>query len=252
MKSSGAVSFKEYIKSKDILVLEVQKQEASHSFKIKQQEAREMIVIIADLQNHMKGYTGTIGSRLPNAIGQLIEGSKVQLRRLKRDMANLKEYGPITSFDKLLLKEGDRYLDRAERSIDSARKARYIENIYRSMRGNEICIGNVSPGNIGKQDKLYIKDISRCSYNLIECDAITFLSKAKRKGSKLEYIDLIKEYTKLQELDHSSFDFILAMVNYPYEFMKACGRYRSSKKNWTDEEYTESLRESMIKDGEEI
>ncbi|WP_040210563.1 hypothetical protein [Clostridium polynesiense] len=251
MQNSQSSTFKGYLLEKGILILE-EECERDNSWKLEDKTAKHILKVIADLQWELKGYTGLIGSRLPNCIGELVEGCKVQIRRLKRDISNINKYSPMNNFEKELMMKGDYFLERAEKSIDGARNSGYIEMIYRSMRANEICIGNINPDNIGRTDRLFIKDISRCAYNLMECDAIKFLSRAKRKGCRLNYNELIKEYVESMCLEPYSEKFITAMINYPYEFMKACSRYRSSKKNWTEEEYVDSLREAYLKDGEEV
>lgn len=252
MQKDKAYAFKEHILNKGIRVIEENTKYSDYSWKLDDNKALEHLRIMVELQKALAGYTGSIGNRLPNCIGEQIEESKVQVRRLKRDINNLKKYAPMNKFEEILLNKGEYFLERAEASIALARASKYMDRIYRSMRANEICIGDVTPGNIGKEERLFIRDISRCNYNLIEFDAIYFFSKAKRKGSSVNFRELSREFIQEQHLEGDSEDFIMAMVNYPYEFMKACSRYRSLKKNWSEEEYAENLIESMIKDGEEV
>jgi|GEM_PF-5178299 len=252
MQKNKPCVFKEHILSKGIKVIEGDFKDNDYSWKLDDNKASEHLKIMVELQKAIAGYTGVVGSRLPNCIGEQIEESKVQVRRLKRDINNLKEYGAMNKFEEILLDKGEYFLERAEVAISTARDSRYIDRIYRSMRANEICIGNVTPGNIGKKEQLFIIDISRCSYNLLEFDVISFFSKAKRKGCSVNFRELSKEYIDEHSLEEKSEEFIIAMINYPYEFMKSCSRYRSLKKNWTEEEYAKNLMEAMLKDGAEI
>lgn len=252
MQKNKPCVFKEHILSKGITVIEDDFKDNDYSWKLDNIKASEHLKIMVELQKAISGYTGVVGSRLPNCIGEQIEESKVQIRRLKRDINNLKKYAPMNEFEEILLHKGEYFLERAEVSISTARDSRYIDRIYRSMRANEICIGNVTPGNIGKKDQLFIQDISRCSYNLLEFDAISFFSKAKRKGCSVNFRELSQEYIYEHNLEENSEEFILSMVNYPYEFMKSCSRYRSLKKNWSEEEYARNLIDAILKDGEEI
>ncbi len=245
-------SFKEYAEGKGINISGEKLEDNKHPWKLSTKEASEKLEIIAEIQKAFKGYSGAVGKRLPNSIGALIESSKVQIKRLKRDLVNLEKYSPLNEFEELIKAVGEKYLERAENSLKEARGPYYIDCIYRSMRDNEISLGNVNPDNVYRREKLIIRDIESCSYNLVECDAISFLSKAKRRKISLNYIELIDSFCLWHDLESESRVFIRAMVNYPYEFMRACSRYRNIKKDWTADEYLENLKEAIRKDGEVI
>jgi hypothetical protein len=83
-------------------------------------------------------------------------------------------------------------------------------------------------------------------------DCFCLLSKFKKRGIKLDYASLVNKFCEYENLDKNSSGFILALLSYPYEFMKCCNRYREKKKTWSEEEYEESLQRAMIKDGESL
>lgn len=245
--------FNRYLMKKGV-EMDISKEiEKEQQYRITFEEAAEKLEILAELHKRLKGYVGEIGNHLPNSIGELMENYKAQLRRLKRDVGNLKEASPANSFEKELKSHGKTFVNRGERSIALALSSDYIKKIYRSMNNNEICFG---AGNIDsfrrRGELIYIKDVSKCTYNLLECDVIDFINRLKRRREQLPYDKLIKIYIEASGLEYSSFDFIRAMVNYPYEYVKVCTRYRTMKKPWTPEKYADSLMTAMIKDGEEI
>ena len=253
MKKRLTEDFNSYLRSKGMILAIDEEIDKEQKNIIDFQEAEEKLIILADFHKRVKGYVGDIGSRLPNSIGQLMENYKAQLRRLKRDVNNIKAISSPNPFEKELIRVGEAFVGRGERNIAIALSADYIEKIYRSMKDYEICLGEVFMDNIYRKDGLiYIKDVSKCTYNLQECDVIDYINRLKRRRADLPYDKLIKVYIEESGLEESSFEFIRGMVNYPYEFIKVCTRYRMGKKSWTPEKYADSLVIAMIKDGEEI
>ncbi|WP_055669354.1 hypothetical protein [Desnuesiella massiliensis] len=241
--------FIQYLKDKDIKVIDGFNGKLSDDKDVTEAEALNQIYIISEFHKKAMGYIGSIGSTLENNTGRLVENCKVEVKRLKRDISNIKIKGPKNDFEKLLITEGESYVNRAEQCIEHVYSWNYIDLIYRSMRRDEICLGDVGPINLRKKTYIEINTLEKCCNNMVECDAIEFFNKLKRKDSKINFEKLINAFCEREELDNSSKEFIKAMISYPYDFIKCCIRYRENKKNWTLEEYESRLIKSMKKDG---
>ncbi|WP_426348872.1 hypothetical protein ACPWSR_14090 [Alloiococcus sp. CFN-8] len=217
------------------------------------EEAAEKLEILAELHKRLMGYEGHIGNHLTSSIGELMENNKANLRRLKRDVSYLKDLKPANVFEETLKRYAQKIITRGERALALASSSDYTKKVYRSMNNNEICLGNADIDSFYRRDGvIYIKSLNKCTYNLIECDVIDFINRLKKQREQLPYDELIKKYIEASSLEGSSYDFIRGMVNYPYECVKVCTRYRRMKKPWTPEKYAYSLNTAMVKDGEEI
>lgn len=198
------------------------------------------------------GYFKCGETKLDSRIGREIEKCKVKVKKLKRSINNLKEYYPNNCFEELLLDNGDEYIRRSEECIHAIDNSDYISLVMRSMNRIEVCLGNTSFDNLGYEDGLKIVSLNNCSYNMVEQDAVYFLSKLKRKNADLNWNKLIGDYCKFEGLDENSKILISALLSYPYEFIKCFNRYKKNTKEWTVKQYYKKMQEAMIKDGESL
>lgn len=203
---------------------------------------------------HIKtlGYTGYMNKRLDNNIGKVVEQYKIYIKRLSKQLDNLKKSGDNNKFENLVLKYGDIYLGRANKCIETINNNDYIGLILRSMKRTEMCIGNTYFNNLRKTNSLEIINVEDCSYNMVEMDLFNLLSKIKRRGVDIDFNSCIKSFCDLESLNINSFNFVLAMISYPYEFVKCCNRYREGTKKWTTEQYAEKLKKAMVADGDSL
>lgn len=190
--------------------------------------------------------------RIDNKTGKTIEELKVQIRKLKKQLRNIEIKSPNNEFEELLLKKGQEFAVRAQKSLDRALGSNYIELLSRSMKNNEVCIGNSFFSNLSFENQLIIKDLGDISFNMKEMDCLYLLSKLKRKGAVLNWGELAYYYCRSESLGVDSKEFIEALLSFPYEFIKCCTRYRENKKEWSIERYTESLEKAAIKDGQSL
>jgi hypothetical protein len=213
---------------------------------------KEQINIISEFHRITLGYTGRMNKRLENNIGKTIEQYKVYIKRVDKQLKDIKENGANNKFEELLLNQGEFYLDRAKKCISIIYKNDYVGLILRSMERVEMCLGNTYFNNLRKRDNIEIIDMNCCSYNLSEMDVIYLLSKIKRKKIKVDFSNLALEFCELESLDNKSCNFILASMSYPCEFMKWCNRYRGNNKSFTKEQYDIKLKKAIVLDGESL
>jgi len=244
--------FLEYLMSKDINVVKNFKDKYVLTNNIDESLMANQLMLINEFQNKAMGYKGYMGKRLNNKTGSIVEQYKVYIKRLKRYLKNIKMNTPENDFEEMLLKVGNEYIKRAEYCISEIFNSGYMDIIKRSMDRTEICIGDADFSNLRKTDKLEIINIDKCSYNNIEIDCFNILSKYKRKGIKLDFKYLVEYFCKCSNLSKESNIFILALLSYPYEFMKCVNRYREKSKELSEKEYENKLKKAIIKDGEAL
>ncbi|ERI94795.1 hypothetical protein HMPREF1982_00720 [Clostridiales bacterium oral taxon 876 str. F0540] len=218
------------------------------------QEMIEMqLYALSEFHKKIMGYKGYMGKRLDNKTGSTVEQYKVNIKRLKRYLKNIRLNSASSDFERMLLKVGFDYLQRSENCITKIYEAGFMSIIERSMKRTEICVGNTDFNNIRRiGDDLVITDLDKCCYNNVEMDCFNLLSKYLRKGTELDYKSLVEKFCVFENLESNSCDFILALLSYPYSFMKCCNRYREKSKEWDEEEYRDRLEKAILKDGEPL
>lgn len=207
---------------------------------------------IHEVHEKCMGFNGYLRNRLNNNTGKTVEDYKRSIKKLSVDIKNIKNDGPKNLFEEMIIKYGKEVVDRGEACIREVKGSNYLEIITRSMRRCEICLGNTNFQNLGKSDFIYVVDFDNCSYNMVEMDCFLLLSKLKRKGVKLDFYNLAQEFCYIEGLDTSSSKFIIALISYPHEFMKCCNRYRSGKKKWNEDMFSEKLIKALIQDGDSL
>lgn len=203
---------------------------------------------IHDFHEKSMGFNGYLRNRLNNNTGRVIEEYKVSNKKIATDINNIKSNGPKNSFEQLIIKYGDKFINRGQECIREVYKSNYIEIITRSMRRTEICLGNTDFKNLRKSNFVEVVSFEDCNYNMVEMDCFFLLSRLKRKAVKLDFQKLVKEFCYIEGLDSSSSKFLLALISYPYEFVKCCNKYRAGKNKWNEEKFPEKLIKTLIKE----
>lgn len=244
-------SFLDFLWSKNIKVLEYMENESVLLEDTKEEEIVNQLYLISEFHKKTMGYKGYLGLRLDNKTGSTIEQYKVNIKRLKRYLKNIRLNSASSNFERKLLKVGFDYIKRAENCISEIMNLGYMDIIERSMKRTEICLGITTFDNLNiTEGILEVNSLRKCCYNNIEMDCFYFLSKFRKRNLKLDYKDMINKYCEYEDLDEKSSRFILVLLSYPYEFMKCCKRYRERSKDWSEEEYEERLEKAILKDGE--
>jgi len=239
--------FEKYLNSKGITIDE--KYEDKKSKYINPDIIMNQLKLIVKFHNEVVGYREYNESNLPDEIGKTVEKFNVEMKKVKRILNNIKYEKPKNHFEKILLFNGDMYMERAKRALNIASGQKYINVINRSMKRGEICIGNPYFDNLFEKEGIIITNTNNCSYDLIEMDAIKFFRKIKAKGYKFDLDYFINEYCKLEALDSYSNEYIMSLLSYPYYFIKCCLRYKDKKKDWNETDYLDELIKARRYDG---
>ncbi|WP_242946841.1 spore coat protein [Clostridium haemolyticum] len=176
--------FLNYMEKKGVIQREFQEK-----MFIKNCEIEENIInqlhIISEFHKRSMGYNDYIGHRLEDKRGRTIEQYKVYLKRVNREYKDIKQNSPRNDFEKILLQYGEEYLKKAERAIKVIYENGYLEIIKRSMKRNEICLGNTYFNNLRKIKFIETLNLEKCFYDLVEIDAANFLKKTYKKEVKI-------------------------------------------------------------------
>jgi uncharacterized protein YkuJ len=240
-----------YLESKEIYCVEDFSDRIKYK-NVNMDMIKNQICIISEFHIKTLGYTGYMNRRLSNNIGRVVEQYKIYIKRLNKDLKKIQQDGIDNKLEKIFLKNGEIYLERAQRCIENIYKNDYIGLIMRSTKKMEMCIGNTYFSNLRKLKNIQVKNIEGCCYNMVEIDLAYFLGKMKRKGLEIDFNSLINKFCSLEALDINSAKFISAIISYPYAFMKFCNRYRDKSKNLSEEEYFFKLEKAMIEDGNSL
>jgi len=207
---------------------------------------------IYDFHKKSMGFSGYLRSRLNNNTGKVVENYKMYNKKLSADINNIKRAGPKNFFEELISKYAEETIKRGEACIRAVYETDYIGIISRSMRRGEICLGNTDFQNLQKNNFTCVVSFEDCSYNMVEMDCFVLLSKLKRKGVEINFRRLAGEFCYMEGLDASSLEFLLALISYPYEFLKCCNKYRECKNKEHEDRFSKKLLKAISQDGESL
>lgn len=244
-------AFIDFLSSKNIKVIENENNELAILDNAREEEILNQLYIISEFHKKVMGYKGYMGLRLDNKTGRTVEQFKIGIKRLKRYLKNIRLNSASSDFERKLLKIGFEYTKRADKCISEIMNSDYLNILERSMKRTEICIGNPNFNNLYKtENAIEVCSLNKCSHNIVEMDCFCLLVKYRKTNLKLNYKDLVNKYCEYEGLNENSSRFILALLSYPYEFIRCCDRYREKSKDWSEEEYMQRLEKAILKDGE--
>jgi hypothetical protein len=244
--------FKKYLVSKGIRILDGFEDGEIDLYSVSQHEIDNQLNALKEFHDRASGYVGYSRERIKTATGKDIEKYKVDLRRAQKDYKQMDKECDEYSFEEFLLKYMDENIKRAEKCIKLIYENGYVDLIIRSMKKKEVCIGDSSFSNIRVTDTVEVVSLEDCSFNMIENDAVYFLRKLKRKGVEIDYHGAAEEFCRLEKLQDKSKVYILALLSYPYEFMKYYGRLRENKKGLNSFEWRHKFKKAIMMDGESL
>ena len=208
----------------------------------------EHINILYDLHERLKG------CQIPknNLINKMIDDFKVAELFLRQDLKNYENYK--NDFEQNVFKVGGNILYRIQNILRIISKSNYDNMILRGIKNREICVYNVALNEVYMSSnlKIYVKNIDEFCENIVEYDYIKFFTKLKRANKKIDFKKCCGYVCFKEGIDIDSYNFILACVSFPYEFIRILCRYRDLGRelsNYSNEcDFTSVLK----KDGESL
>lgn len=230
-ENPAADCFKKYMLSKGCIASGDFKLNADEQKSIPVQKIYSHMEAIKEFHDMACGYSESSGPKLKSSAGRLIENYKISLKKVRKQILKLQRQKDLNDFEIYFLKNADVMIKRGEKAVSKADNSRYMSLILRSMKNNEICIGNTGFDNLRKEDTLKIVSFDSCSYDMVEIDGISFLRKLKKKRIDGDFKKMITDYCDIERLGSESTDFMTAVLSYPYEFMKMSVRCIENKRD---------------------
>lgn len=239
--------FREYLISKEIRIVDKFEENRLSLDNVSQFQVETHMQALYEFHKRAAGYCGYSRERISTGIGKNVEKYKVDVKKGARELKDLEIND--NNMKKFFIECIESNIKRAEKCLKLIYESGYIDLIMRSMKAKEICIGNSSFKNIRFKDTVEVISIKDCSFNMVENDAVYLMRKIKRKGCKIDYVRATEEFCKLEKLDEKSRIYILALLSYPYEFMKYYGRFREDNSKLSITEWKRKIGKALIMDG---
>ena len=114
-------------------------------------DTENQISLIIEVQRILKGKKTNMIPRIESSIGKEVESFIVQTKRILRMIRSFEEKYNKCDFDLFIIEEGNKILNRANKSLSSLDEDEYLKIIIRSMNNYDICLGRVDEGNLKKE-----------------------------------------------------------------------------------------------------
>ncbi|MGL5616880.1 MAG: hypothetical protein ACRDD2_11735 [Sarcina sp.] len=198
-------NLKDFLKDNNIEIIDDVKKFSFHN------PAEKHIENIIKFHRRVREYENCFQLGLRNSAGKETFNYRLWLKRAKF----LKKELEIED------SEFDDLINKAEISITLMEKSNYIELINRASKRREIVLGNCSNDNIYfKEEKLFVREINKIEFNMVENDCIRYIQKEKKKRKQVNFNKIIALFLEGEGLGEESYNYIYAMVTYPKESMK--------------------------------
>lgn len=194
------------------------------------------------------------GCRIPlnNFYNKMVEDFKVAEIFLAQDIEKYKK-NPKNEFENKVYKYGEEFLFRIQNILNIIYLNNYENIILRSMKNREICIYNVGLNDISLGNSvIYVKNINDFCENILEYDYIKFFVKLKRNNSKFDFLKYCAYICSKENFEIDSYNFILACVSFPYEFIRVICKYRDLGRDLSNYSNNIDFNDILAKDGESI
>lgn len=209
----------------------------------------EHIDILNDLHERLKGCPIPI----TNMINKMVEDFKISKIFLEKDLEKFKS-SYRNKFEYDVLNFGDKIFNRIETILRIIEESDYDDIILRSMKYKEISVYNTALNQVfmGEKFKIYVKSIDDFCENIIEYDYIKFLTKIKRMGKDIDFMKTCAYICGRERLEINSYNFILACVSFPYEFIRVISKYRDLGGEFSLYQNSVNFDSVLQKDGESL
>lgn len=202
---------------------------------------------MSDLHQRLRGCPVPVN----NMTNKMVEDFKISKIFLEKDLERFK-ISYRNRFEYEAGNFGDGMLTRIETILNIINQSSYDDIVLRSVNIKEISIYNVATNHIsmGENFKIYVKSIDDFCENIIEYDYIKFLTKLKRMGKKIDFMKTCAYICSREGLEVNSYNFILACVSFPYEFVRVISKYRDLGSHFSNYQSKIKFDDVIEKDGE--
>ena len=211
------------------------------------------IALMVEIQKIMMGKKSYIIPRIESSIGHEIETFIVQAKKTSKMLKLFEEKMSKSDLDYFIIEEGNKILDRANKSLDTLDEDEYLKIIVRSMNNYEVCLGRVDEGNLKKDGlAISIRTTRYISYNMIEHDCYNYIKRLRKRGYKGDIINLINDFAYKANLNSASINYMTILANYPLESIKELLKLKEDRERFSDEEWIKEIGIAQKIDGIEL
>lgn len=211
------------------------------------------ISLINEVQKILMGKKLSIIPRIESSIGREMESFIVQVKKTLKMINSFEEKDNKSDFDFFIIDEGNKILNRANKSLNSLDEEEYLKIIIRSMNNYEICLGRVDEGNLKKEGMtISIRTTRYISYNMIEHDCYNYIKRLRKRGYKGDITKIIQDYAYELKLNGESIKYMTVLANYPVESIKTLLKLKYDRDRFTNEEWMKEVYMAQKIDGIEL
>lgn len=240
------MSFKSFVNSKKIY--EFEKLEKDRLSNLNDGFICEHINTLCDLHGRMKGCSIPTS----NIINKMFEDFKVAEIILSQDIEKYK-FNSKNEFEEIVSDLGEEVLYRVRKIIDVINENNYESMIIRGIKNREVCAYNVYIYDLYKKDSsIYVRSIGDFCENILEYDYVKFMVRVKRSGRDVDFHRVCAYICSQEDFDISSYNFMLACVSFPYEFIRVITKYRDLGRNLSDYPSRCDFKDVLRKDGDSL
>ncbi|MCI9070078.1 hypothetical protein [Clostridium sp.] len=216
-------------------------------------DTESQISLIIEVQRILRGKKINMIPRIESSIGREMESFIVQAKRISRMIKYFEEKYNKSDFDLFIVEEGNKILNRANKSLNALNEDEYLKIIMRSMNNYDICLGRVDEGNLKKEGlAIKIRTTRYISYNMIEQDCYNYIKRLKKRGYKEDINKLINDFVYKSNLNRDSIDYIRILSNYPIESIKVLLKLKEDRERFSDEGWVNQIHVAQNIDGIEL
>lgn len=216
-------------------------------------DTENQISLIIEVQKILRGKKINMIPRIESSIGREMESFIVQAKRVLRMIRYFEEKYDKSDFDLFIIEEGNKILNRANKSLNALNEDEYLKIIIRSMNNYDICLGRVDEGNLKKEGlSIKIRTTRYISYNMVEQDCYNYIKRLKKRGYKEDINKLINDFVYKSNLNRDSIDYIRILSNYPIESIKILLKLKEDRERFSDEGWVKQIHGAQNIDGIEL
>ena len=248
VKTLEFISFEQYLVRNDVIIDENKEIEFRKLSDYSIDDVHEYLSLLKEFHDKSKGYDIYFINKLENNIGKIFETYSIYVKRLNKQIKNIRENSPQDEFEKYLLENEEFLIGSSIKCIKSIGREEYLNIIRRSMKNIEVCIGSEGYYNLFKDEKIGLINSKKCNYDLLEVDCIKFINRLKKGQKGIDFRNIIEHFCIIEDLGKDSMNFILNMTMFPYESMRYVDKYRKTFKKGEPKAYVKGLEKAIEKD----
>ncbi len=204
----------------------------------KKDEVLEAVKEMARFHNKVQGIT--IDEDLKNVKTYNEDDIDKDIKEIDKIKKLINKSKKKTEFDLYVLKNYNKYIDRANRVKETLKTLNYSNLENKCVENNDLCLNLVKEEQfMRKEDNIIINNIIESSIGYQLGDLVKFIHRYLQKNIINENDDLlsineiIETYSAINNIDDNNRKIIEAKITYPIDFFKVIKKHYQKHRNWT-------------------